>query len=196
MEIIKHNLKFSRKLIPLQLLKVDAIVYHNTGSSWSTVKSIHNYHLSKGWNGGGYNYLIYKDGSIHEMRGFNIGAQCHKNNSHTIGVAFVGNFNKENITSEQISSGLELTNWLLPKLPNIDKVVGHNYFNNTDCPGKNFLLRIFEDTFNDEEEVVDYCLEFQQWFNEVTQTQKPIKEDGIYGFETEKAYNLIGGLIK
>lgn len=44
--------------------------------------------------------------------------------------------------------------------------------------------------------VVNYCLEFQKWYNKVTQTRAPLKEDGIYGGDTEEALEVIEGYIK
>jgi N-acetylmuramoyl-L-alanine amidase len=42
---------------------------------------------------------------------------------------------------------------------------------------------------------VDYCLEFQKWYNNVTQTSKPLTLDG-YGPKTQSAYETLGKLIK
>lgn len=43
---------------------------------------------------------------------------------------------------------------------------------------------------------VKYCLEFQKFYNKTTQTKAPILEDGLYGDQTKKAYEIIGELIK
>lgn len=43
---------------------------------------------------------------------------------------------------------------------------------------------------------VNYCLEFQRWYNKTTQTNSPLVEDGIWGAATDKAYKLLDKLIK
>lgn len=43
---------------------------------------------------------------------------------------------------------------------------------------------------------VNYVLEYQKWYNKVTQTSKPITEDGIYGAQTLQALNTMELLIK
>lgn len=43
---------------------------------------------------------------------------------------------------------------------------------------------------------VNYCLEFQRWFNSTTKTKAPLKEDGVYGDNTNKAYETLGKLIR
>ncbi len=43
---------------------------------------------------------------------------------------------------------------------------------------------------------VNYCLEFQKFFNKVTQTKAPIKEDGIMGEQTKKAMELMEYLVE
>lgn len=43
---------------------------------------------------------------------------------------------------------------------------------------------------------VNYCLEFQRWYNATTKTKAPLVEDGIYGAATEKAFRTIEKLIK
>lgn len=41
-----------------------------------------------------------------------------------------------------------------------------------------------------------YTLEFQRFYNKVTKTKAPIKEDGIFGPDTDKSYNTLGKLIR
>ena len=43
---------------------------------------------------------------------------------------------------------------------------------------------------------VNYCLEFQKWYNKVTQTKAPLTEDGIYGPLTEEALQKIMNIIR
>ena len=43
---------------------------------------------------------------------------------------------------------------------------------------------------------VNYCLEFQKWYNKITQTRAPLTEDGVYGPATEKALQKIINIIR
>lgn len=43
---------------------------------------------------------------------------------------------------------------------------------------------------------VNYCLEFQKWYNATTKTRAPLVEDGLYGPKTEKAVDTIHNIIK
>jgi N-acetylmuramoyl-L-alanine amidase len=41
-----------------------------------------------------------------------------------------------------------------------------------------------------------YCLEFQRWYNSTTKTTTPLKEDGLWGGNTENAYKILGKLMR
>ncbi len=43
---------------------------------------------------------------------------------------------------------------------------------------------------------VKYCLEFQIWYNKVTQTTSPLAEDGVWVPATDNAYKLLDKLIR
>lgn len=43
---------------------------------------------------------------------------------------------------------------------------------------------------------VNYCLEFQKWYNATTKTKAPLVEDGVYGPGTEKALQNITNIIR
>lgn len=42
----------------------------------------------------------------------------------------------------------------------------------------------------------NYCLKFQQFYNAATKTGDPLKEDGVFGDKTNKAYETLGKLIR
>lgn len=53
-------------------------------------------HKKNGWNGIGYNYVIYLDGTIHTGRPENVvGSHCPPYNSTSIGICYIGGMNKE-----------------------------------------------------------------------------------------------------
>ncbi len=130
----------------------DMIVLHNTGAEEDTdtnANSIHDYHLSIGWVGIGYHYVIRKDGTIEQGRPeWAVGSHAYGENSHTIGIHLSGNFNIVEPTKEQIESCAMLIAYLCSKyeIPaDRDHIVGHREINDdTDCPG-NALQELLDD---------------------------------------------------
>lgn len=57
-------------------------------------------------------------------------------NANSIGICFLGNFEKENVPEIQFQAGLMLIKGLLKKY-NIKDIVGHRDIINTECPGRN-----------------------------------------------------------
>jgi len=94
-----------------------------------------------GWSGAGYNYYVRKDGSVYEMRGDNIGAQCLNYNSISYGVGCEGDYEEQDkeMPREQYNSLLEVVKWLKGRFPN-SQIVGHFELFNTACPGQYFPL--------------------------------------------------------
>ena len=57
----------------------------------STAAQIDSWHRARGWNGIGYHYVIYRDGSVHPGRPVEqIGAHCTGHNANSIGVCYIG----------------------------------------------------------------------------------------------------------
>ena len=107
---------------------------------YKTIKQFAYYHVNgHGWPGIGYHYIvtpediIYKTGIAREMR-WSVGG----NNSYTISIMAVGNFDKEEISEDQYKNLLELTRTVMNayNIP-VENVMGHNEFpdQNTKCPG-------------------------------------------------------------
>ena len=76
---------------------VDSIVVHHTGGSDSeTPQGIHEYHLSIGFGGVGYHYLITRDGEVWRGRPlWARGAHAKAQNSGRIGIALLGSYGTE-----------------------------------------------------------------------------------------------------
>lgn len=105
-----------------------------------TVEDIDRWHKQRGFNGIGYHYVIYLDGSIHNGRDLNIaGAHCTGHNSKSIGVCYIGGVAKDGKTpkdtrtKEQKESLLLLLEELKAKFPKA-KIHGHRDFANKACP--------------------------------------------------------------
>ena len=64
-----------------------------------TTEEITKWHKQRGFTTIGYHYVVYLDGSIHTGRDVNVsGAHCLNHNSHSIGVCYVGGYEKDGKT--------------------------------------------------------------------------------------------------
>ena len=56
-----------------------------------TVADIDKWHKARGWQGIGYHYVVYRDGSMHEGRNIAVvGAHTSGYNKNSIGVCYIG----------------------------------------------------------------------------------------------------------
>ena len=105
-----------------------------------TVKQIDACHRQRGFNGIGYHFVIYLDGSIHVGRALaKAGAHCKGYNAHSIGVCYIGGVAadgktpKDTRTDAQKESLVKLITELRQQFPNAS-VHGHREFANKACP--------------------------------------------------------------
>lgn len=78
------------------------VVHHSASPRWTTVEAIDRWHKERGWDGIGYHYVIYPDGSIHEGRSLDkVGAHAKGRNTTHIGICLVG---YDSFTDEQVRS--------------------------------------------------------------------------------------------
>ena len=105
-----------------------------------TVKQIDACHRQRGFNGIGYHFVIYLDGSIHVGRALaKAGAHCKGHNAHSIGVCYIGGVAadgktpKDTRTDAQKESLVKLITELRQQFPNAS-VHGHREFANKACP--------------------------------------------------------------
>lgn len=123
------------KMIKLDKNKVCLVIVHHTASEGQSIEQIHNTHRKLGWAGIGYHYYITRDGHVHVGRPNDyVGSHCKGNNSCSIGVAFEGDFRKNDPTDEQIMSAKELIKNLRAKYPKIKRVLNHRDLYATLCP--------------------------------------------------------------
>jgi hypothetical protein len=122
------------------------IIIHNSGgtdkyplmdTSNHTAKDMEAWHLSKGWDGLGYHYVIHKDGEVWKGRPetYN-GAHCVGYNDKSIGICLSGNFDATNPTEAQEKSLVLLIRDIQTRYPNI-KFAYHRDFAKKTCPGNN-----------------------------------------------------------
>lgn len=115
------------------------VIHHSAASPDQTVQSIENYHLSLGWEGVGYQYLINKQGEVWKGRpetyhGAHVSEQ--RINFRSIGICVIGNFDIGLPTKEQVTSLTVLLKDIISRFPNII-IKYHRDFNPKSCPGKN-----------------------------------------------------------
>lgn len=132
---VSYNWKSSlnyKDFVPVQ------IVLHHTATSTATPQLVHEAHITNGWSGIGYHFLIRKDGTIYRGRPENaVGAHVLNYNSKSFGICLEGNFENEKITAAQEKAVTSLCGMLMDKY-SISKIYGHRDLYSTACPGKNF----------------------------------------------------------
>lgn len=130
-------LKFKNPLIPLDLNNVQYIVIHHAKAKTASPEDIHKWHLENGWSGAGYNEYIRKDGSVHIMRGDNIGAHCEGYNSKSYGICLEGDYDVEEIPAIQLQALIKRIKFNQARMKNAT-VVPHKKLVPTVCPGNKF----------------------------------------------------------
>lgn len=188
MNIIETNLTY-KEMTRRSLSDIDMLIYHHRAGQ-GTAESIHDIHLNRGFAGAGYNFYIRKDGSIYRLRDINyVPAAAQGSNTRSINICFEGNFDNEEMTTEQIRSGQELTKEILKEYTTIKYIKCHRDVNNTSCPGSNFK---FDEVANGTvaesttiEEVTGTIANIQKTLNE--RYSFNIAVDNLYGNETKTA---------
>lgn len=189
MKINEVNYKWNGSLT--RRSKTEMIVLHHADAKSCTPQQIHQWHLSRGWSGVGYHFIVRKDGQIYRGRPENvIGAHAANYNSKSIGICFEGNFTTETMPKAQLEAGKELVAYLKDKYE-ITNVKGHRDLMATDCPGKNFPFneiakasKVVSSNSSNE----NLVLAFQQAAKADDKTLLPKYGcDSDYGKETEEA---------
>lgn len=130
------------------------VVIHHTDTQTSLsvpegsrlVSSIQTYHMTqRGFDDIGYNFIIGGDGSVFEGRGWGVmGAHAKGSNRDSLGVAFLGNFNKSSPSEQAISSAKQLLQSGVSKghiIPGF-ALLGHKNVGETECPGDNLYAAL------------------------------------------------------
>lgn len=105
-----------------------------------TVADIDRWHKQRGWQGIGYHYVVYRDGSVHPGRSVEqIGAHTSGHNANSIGVCYIGGIAadgktpKDTRTPAQRAALRDLVELLRAEYPNAT-IHGHREFANKACP--------------------------------------------------------------
>lgn len=144
----------SRLLHPTPVVIVshtETLDCHNFDKCSERVRRIQTGHIGKkGARSGaeivdiGYNFLIGGDGNVYEGRGWDA-MSFHKRPEGVLGISFIGNFNKHELTDGQIEAAQELLalGVKLEKLSPSYVLIAHNQTIDTDSPGQN-VIKVIE----------------------------------------------------
>ena len=167
-EILPFEIPHIRRFKPLAELKIggqnlnfvnfmdkrhftSAIVVHHAGMTYNgdmSLKAIHDLHLSNGWAGVGYHFIVHPNGTIDRARPIDrIGAHAYAHNRYTVGICMTGNFDIGVPTADQILSTEMLVAALCHHydiIPTRQTIFGHRDLCDTSCPGYNFYPRLPE----------------------------------------------------
>lgn len=104
-----------------------------------SVADIDRWHRKRGFDGIGYHYVVYIDGSVHEGRPLNkVGAHCKGHNAHSIGICYVGgvDLNGKPKDTRTLAQKDALVNLLMRLKRRFPKAVirGHRDFAAKACP--------------------------------------------------------------
>lgn len=136
MQVVETNLRFAYN--PGIRSATTDLILHHACAKVCDAKRIHADHLSRGWAGIAYHYLIRKDGTIERGRPENWrGGHTEGWNYTSIGICFEGNFEEDHMSNAQLEAGQALVADIRSRYPNI-KVGKHKDYNATACPGANF----------------------------------------------------------
>lgn len=147
--VIDKDLKFKSELPKRSITKY--IFFHHRAGVGS-VESLHEYHLSLGWEGIGYNLYIDLNGNIYQGRPHDaIGAHCLGWNNYSIGICFEGDYTKiKKMPMPQFSAGIKAVRLLRDIKPEYNNlpILGHNEKYKTECPGNKFPVLQFKSILN------------------------------------------------
>ena len=115
------------------------VILHHTASAMAStsVDDILRWHLQRGMSGIGYHFVIAPDGVIHNTRWIQrVGAHTRGHNLDSVGIALIGNFERETPTSAQVNALVTLLKDLQREY-GIARLQLHGDLTPTKCPGRN-----------------------------------------------------------
>lgn len=150
-ELLRWPMEYSPSVKLLVVHHTAIAVNGDARTGLERMRALYQFHATnRGWGDIGYHYVIDDQGQIYEGRAggdYVVGGHVYCNNVGTVGVALMGNFDKEQPTQEQTKS----LQWLLQLLAqkyqintsqdvvfhgkSLPTIVGHRQLVSTDCPG-------------------------------------------------------------
>lgn len=149
---------------PPEYRPLGRVIVHHTAaavspsSSAAAIRSIWQYHTyTNGWGDIGYNYLVDLNGNTFQGRYYNqayaqsvnqevVGAHAFGNNYGTIGIATLGNFTDQGVSSAMVNSVGQIAGYKA-MTHNFNpgdgaNLVGHRDVGQTNCPGNNMYANL------------------------------------------------------
>lgn len=117
----------------------DITIHHSAGPTTQNSTDFANYHISKGWPGIAYHFVIYPNGYIEQTNELDrLTWHNGYNNTQAIGIVNVGNFEYDKPTSAQVQNTMMLVDKLKRENPQIKYLNGHGEYvpGHTQCPGR------------------------------------------------------------
>jgi len=135
------------RTIPKRINTGKYFVIHHDASKKCSVLDIHQWHLSRGFYGFGYNCFIEKTGQINFVRYIDMETAAVKSfNTQAYSVCLEGDFRYEIATNKQIYSLCEVYEWYLKTGRQGILKLHKELQNDTDCPAR-FNKKSFESDF-------------------------------------------------
>ena len=120
------------------LSAITHLVLHHSGTRSGSPESFARYHTwVRGWPGIGYHYVVAKDGTVYKTNALSAPSYHARGmNLSGVGIALVGDFNRDEPTPEQVEAARELIG-LLKDYFTSAKVIFHRDVpgSHTTCPG-------------------------------------------------------------
>jgi N-acetylmuramoyl-L-alanine amidase len=144
--IQKLKVHKSKKYQIRDLKQINKIIIHHSATNQGSGKAFANYHVdSLGWPGIGYHFVISDVGIIEQTNSLTtVSYHTAGQNTSSIGICLVGNFDNYLPTNIQSHALEELIIYLRNLLGKDLKVFGHTDFSTKTCPGKLFNLNYFK----------------------------------------------------
>lgn len=141
--------------------EINQIIIHHSASKCLSVDEYlpilkHQHIVVNGWKFIGYHYLIDYFGNVFHSRPDSfVGAHCYGHNLDSIGICFIGNYNKDLLTDPQKSSFKTLYSELEFFFGDL-AIQPHCSYRNTLCPGSN-ILDFFEKEYTPVHKFSEWC---------------------------------------
>ena len=162
---LRHSLPSSGEYPKRDLQEVTTIVVHHTatsGTGWGPINEFHR--QARGWARIGYHFGASWDGRTFWLNDFDRRTNhCGGCNSHTVGLAMLGNYD-ENRPTRELEAAMENTvRFIMEVYPSVTTIAFHGEIGTTPtaCPGKYgrawtkaLRTRIYEEKLNDVEEIL------------------------------------------
>ena len=120
------------------------IIHHSTGPITQTPLSIARYHVgpnhisNEGIPGIAYHYIIDRQANVFQTQDLEtISWHVSGQNTRSIGICFIGNYDELEPTDRQMLQLLKLIRYLNRRLGRPLEIAGHRDYANKSCPGDN-----------------------------------------------------------